>query len=247
MNRTEVNQARWKDEREKRIFSDLRLRRKPNKAPIPQVHGKERIARQIDRLEAEFDMQRKKAEVKRKSRSKSRAFRSVSRKLLQTGSEKENEPVYPPQSERHVGLFFRVEGGKSRSVDSPIPPPSPSVASSVRKKVTITCQIPFGQIKDEIESQMIAISSKLKEMHSAPSSPQRKLLRTRSNFDCEFAASVRRPRELAEKAAKPAVSITDETIKHLVNVISKKFSLKPGSGRSTPALFQRFFLGRKAN
>lgn len=245
-----MGRALLKDEKEKRILSDLRMRRRPNKAPVPNLHGKERIARQIDRLEVEFEVQRKKAEVKRISRSKSRTFRFVARKLLQNPHDK-LPTNYPPQRNLQTGLFFRVEGSKSRSLDSPYLSSSPSsspIPTALSPIAPPTCPIPYSQIKDEIESQMIAISSNLKELHSAPTSPTRKLIRTKSNFDCDFAVSVRKLRKpVVEKLVKPVVSVTDETIKHLVGVITRKMSVKQTQGRNTPGLFQRFLIGKRAN
>ena len=82
------------------------MRRRPNRAPVPNLHGKERIARQIDRLEVEFEVQRKKAEVKRMSRSKSRTFRSVTRKLLQSAHNKQQDTNYPPQRNGQYRAFL---------------------------------------------------------------------------------------------------------------------------------------------
>lgn len=94
---------------------------------------------------------------------------------------------------------------------------------------------------------MIAISSNLKEIHTAPTSPVRKLIRTKSSFDCDFAASVRNLRkQVAAKPVKPVVSITDETIKHLVGVMTRKFTGKQ-QGRGSPGLFQRFLIGKRTN
>ena len=247
-----MGKALQKDEKEKRILSDLRMRRRPNKAPAPNLHGKERIARKIDRLEVEFEVQRRKAEVKRISRSKSRTFRSVTRKLLQSAHDKLHTH-YPPQRNLQTGLFFRIEGSKSRSLDSPYLSSSPSSspippALSPSAISPPTCPIPYSQIKDEIESQMIAISSNLKEMHTAPTSPVRKLIRAKSNFDCDFAASVRKVRKpVLEKPAKAVVSVTDETIKHLVGVITRKMTVKQTQGKGTTGLFQRFLIGKRAN
>ena len=96
------------------MFSELRLRRHPNKAPITELHGRERIEQQISRLEAEFDSKRKRDEVKRISRSKSKVYRHVSRQLLQTARESPSpkDGQYPPQSETQRRAVLPPRGGR---------------------------------------------------------------------------------------------------------------------------------------